>query len=172
SYIGMFFFLAALFSCNNISHNIDRKGEDVLESHKISTISSNISFWDTVYVPMYSEIYSKTKDVKFRLTATLSIRNTSLADSMFVDKIDYYNTSGELVRKYLEKPIHLKPMETIDYVIEEDDVLGGTGANFIIIWGAKRKDIRPMFQGVMISTHGQQGISFLTNGISISRRNN
>ncbi|MFK8103713.1 MAG: DUF3124 domain-containing protein [Saprospiraceae bacterium] len=75
-----------------------------------------------------------------------------------------------MVRAYVDKTLRLKPMESIDYVVEEQDELGGTGANFIIVWGAKSKHLNPLFQGVMISTMGQQGISFITDGISISRK--
>jgi hypothetical protein len=60
-------------------------------------------------------------------------------------------------------------MQSIEYVIEEDDVKGGTGANFIVNWGALKNDVKPIFQGVMISTSGQQGLSFVTEGVSISR---
>ncbi|MBN2892690.1 MAG: DUF3124 domain-containing protein [Bacteroidales bacterium] len=35
--------------------------------------------------------------------------------------------------KYLNNNISLKPLETIDCVIEEKNITRGTGANFIII---------------------------------------
>jgi len=126
-----------------------------------------LDFNQLVYVPIYSDIYSETKNVKFDLTATLSIRNTSLTDSLYIGKIDYYDSDGQLVRQYLDHTFRLSPMQSIEYVIEEDDNVGGTGANFMVEWGAKSKDLTPVFQGVMISTHGQQGISFLTEGIPV-----
>lgn len=158
-------------SCIETSQNTNIEGQNILETHTTNDKIPKSFFSDTIYVPIYSEIYSETKDTKFRLTATLSIRNTSMQDSIYISTIDYYNTTGELVRKYLNNNISLKPLETIDYVIEEKDVTGGTGANFIIIWSAKENDLKPIFQGVMISTNGQQGISYITNGISISKKN-
>ncbi len=119
-----------------------------------------------VYVPIYSDIYNKRRSSKVLLTATLSIRNTSMVDSLFIEKVDYYNTEGELVRNYIENPIFLKPLETIDYVIEEEDEVGGTGANFILQWGA-HSHVTPIFQGVMVGTIGQHGFAFTTNGIKI-----
>jgi hypothetical protein len=157
-------------SCIENSQNLNPKGEDIFETHKTIEKLSNSIIYDTIYVPIYSEIYSGTKKTLFDLTATLSIRNTSMTDTIFISTIDYYNTTGELVRNYLKSNISLKPLETIDYVIEEKDKTGGTGSNFIIIWSAKCVNLHPVFQGVMISTHGQQGISYLTNGISISKR--
>ena len=64
----------------------------------------------------------------------------------------------------------LKPMQSIDYVIEEDNEIGGTGANFIVNWGAKSSHLKPIFQGVMISTNRNQSASFITDGISISHK--
>lgn len=159
-----------IYSCSPQSPNVDYDGEDIITKHIILDDEiENLVKFDTVYVPIYSDIYSGVSDTKYNLTATLSIRNTSLLDTLYINDIDYYDTHGELVKEFTEHTLMLVPMESIDYVIEEEDVSGGTGANFIVNWAAKTTAIKPIFQGVMISTRGQQGISFLTNGISISR---
>ncbi|OWW24808.1 hypothetical protein B4Q04_13160 [Zobellia sp. OII3] len=119
-----------------------------------------------VYVPIYSDIYNQTRDSRTLLTATLSIRNTSLKDSLFISKIDYYNTGGDLVRSYIDQTIYLRPMESIDYVIEQQDNSGGSGANFIIDWYAKRP-LNPLFQAVMVGGLGAQAFSFTTEGVNI-----
>ncbi len=119
-----------------------------------------------VYVPIYSDIYNKTKDFRFQLTATLSIRNTSPRDSIYIKNVNYFNTSGDFIRSYLKQPIFLKPLESIEYVIEEEDTTGGSGANFLITWGAKTY-VEPIFQGVMVGVSGQQGFAFTTEGIII-----
>ncbi|MBT9188448.1 MULTISPECIES: DUF3124 domain-containing protein [Zobellia] len=119
-----------------------------------------------VYVPIYSDIYNQTRDSRTLLTATLSIRNTSLKDSLFITTIDYYNTGGDLVRSYLDQAIYLRPMESIDYVIEQQDTSGGSGANFIIDWYSKHP-INPLFQAVMVGGLGAQAFSFTTEGIEV-----
>ena len=163
--------LALLIGClEPPGPNTDSEGRDVLVDLQSLDATPPLRFRDTVYVSIYSDIYSESKDVKFNLTATLSIRNTSLTDSLYIDDIDYYNSAGELVREYLSGPIYLNPMQSIEYVIEEDDTAGGTGANFLVRWGSTTEDIHPIFEGIMISTHGQQGISFRTEGRSIRRR--
>ena len=53
-------------------------------------------------------------------------------------------------------------------MIDEIDREGGTGANFIFEWAIKRKSNEPIFESVMISTSGQQGLSFTTQGIRIN----
>ena len=150
--------------------NVNAEGTDLFEASQVVEDPLRLSFRDTVYVSIYSDIYSESKDVKFNLTATLSIRNTSLTDTLFIEGINYYNSAGQVVRRYLDRPIYLDALQSIEYVIEEDDTAGGTGANFLVQWGSKTDDIHPLFEGIMISTHGQQGISFRTAGVSVSRR--
>ena len=60
-------------------------------------------------------------------------------------------------------------MASIDYVIDEEDRSGGSGANFIVIWSAKIALINPVIQAVMISTNGRQGVAFTTEGVSIRK---
>ncbi len=163
--------LLILVSCGESPNpNLNKKGEDVLEANETYFPDAKLTHHDTTYVPIYSDIYSGSFHMKILLTATLSIRNTSLYDSIFINDVDYYDTAGKKVRSYLKgKQLLLLPMQSIDYVIEEEDKTGGTGANFIINWGATTNKVNPIFQGVMISTSTQQGISFLTQGVSIKQ---
>ena len=124
---------------------------------------------EQVYIPIYSDIYYLDSKHTFSLTATLSIRNTSFKDSIYVFAIDYYNSGGEKVCRYNESTLLVKPMESVDFVVENKDDTGGVGANFVVEWGAKPGAQKPFFQGVMIGTTGQQGISFTTEGIVIQK---
>ena len=49
-------------------------------------------------------------------------------------------------------------------MIDEVDKEGGTGANFLFEWKLNKKANEPFFEAVMISTSGQQGLSFTTQG--------
>jgi hypothetical protein len=122
---------------------------------------------ELVYIPIYSDIYYVDSKHTFSLTATLSIRNTSFKDSIYVFAIDYYNSGGQKVRRYNESTLLVKPMESVEFVVENKDDTGGVGANFVVEWGAKPGAQKPYFQGVMIGTTGQQGISFTTEGITV-----
>ena len=119
----------------------------------------------TTYLSVYSQIYSLSEHKTHDLTSTISLRNTDLKDSVFIKKATYYNTQGKLIQTYIAHPIFLKPMETIEIVINERDEQGGTGANFIFEWATKDSNSEPLFEGVMISTSGQQGLSFTTRGV-------
>lgn len=120
------------------------------------------------YLSVYSKIYSITEHRTISLTVTVSLRNVSTLHEIYLLKADYYNTKGDLIRTYFDEPISLKPMETIEIVINEKDEHGGSGANFVFDWAIKNEnDPEPYFEAVMISTSGQQGISFLTQGIKL-----
>ncbi|MCM4152995.1 DUF3124 domain-containing protein [Arenibacter sp. N53] len=119
------------------------------------------------YLSIYSSIYDGTEKTLHHLTATASMRNVSNTDTIYILKAEYYNTKGDLIRTYFNKPIFLKPLETIEIVIDQDDKYGGTGANFVFDWAVKADNHEPIFEAVMISTTGQQGISFTTRGIKL-----
>ena len=129
------------------------------------TLADSARVKGATYLPVYSEIYQRNKDFTFNLTATVSIRNISLTDTIYLHKADYYDTHGEKIRSYFKKTVYVKPMETIEIVVNEDDKKGGTGANFIFEWTKEKGTLNPFFEAVMISTSGQQGISFTTQGI-------
>lgn len=164
----LLFSICLLFfnSCIEPQPNLDKFGNDKLVSHEAYQGNIDTSFRDTVYIPIYSEIYSETRLNSTLLTATLSIRNTSLTDSIFVHTIEYYNNDGVNVKSFIDKTVMLKPMASIDYVIDRDDDTGGVGANFILDWSSSH-NCKPIFQAVMIGTSGQHGLSFVVNGQSL-----
>ena len=116
------------------------------------------------YLSIYSQIYSISEHKTHNLTSMISLRNTSDKDTIYVLKANYYDTHGEHVRTYFNTPIYLRPLETAEIIIDEIDVSGGTGSNFIFEWKIPKGCSEPLFEGVMNSTMGQQGLSFATQG--------
>lgn len=87
----------------------------------------------TVYVPVYSHIYHfNSQDHVVNLSATLSIRNTKLTNSIII------TTDGQLIRQDIKSPVELKPLASTDFLIAADDTSGGSGANFIVEWVAEK----------------------------------
>lgn len=125
---------------------------------------SRLSTGQTVYVSVYSHVFHGPRERPFDLTDTLSIRNADLASSISIVLVDYYDSDGKLLKRYLEKPITLGPLASKHYAVKESDQTGGFGANFIVKWTASKKVNEPVIECVMISTKGQQGISFITQG--------
>ncbi|MEM0993954.1 MAG: DUF3124 domain-containing protein [Bacteroidota bacterium] len=160
-----------LVACEATSPNLDEAGDDKLESNQVYITNIDLAYRDTVYIPIYSELYyDGSQDITFHMTSTLSIRNTSLRDTIYVEDIDYYDTDGKLIYKYLDATLVLTPMQSIEYIIEKDENVRGTGANFIVNWGARHEGVKPLFQGIMASIRGRQGVTLITDGVSVSSR--
>lgn len=166
-------------SCKPDNPNQLEGGLDVIERNTdYSDLPQNIqTYSDTTYLSAYSEIYSQTKLRKIPLTVTLSIRSGSFIDTTIINRITYYNTNGEIVKEYLKKPVLLKPMQSIDYVVPAtpkseglNDTNGGTGAHFIVDWGAKY-NTQPIMQCVMHGAVSNHSVSFVVPGKSIALRN-
>ena len=118
----------------------------------------------TIYVPIYSRIYSGLKGRPFDLAATLSIRNTDPNNLITITSVKYYDTDGNLIKEYLDAPIQLKALASTKHIITEGDKTGGSGANFIVKWKSNAAVNSPIIQGVMIGTRSGQGISFISDG--------
>lgn len=157
----------AILGC--VEKNPNSKTDEFMVNRQIeeqALSSGSIESTKKVYVPVYSDIYSRSKESRTLLTVTLSIRNTSETDSLYVSRVDYYDTQGDLVRRYLDQSIYLKPLESIDYVIDEEDDTGGVGANFMLEWYASRP-MKPIFQAVMMSSIGNKAVAFTTEGFEV-----
>lgn len=171
--------LGLVIGCTPQDPNQDESGKDFIERNtEIRTISTKDQYYaDTTYLSAYSEIYSQTKLRTIPLTVMLSIRSGSFTDTTIINKITYYDTDGEILKEYLAKPIILKPMQSIDYIValnskenKEPQKRGGTGAHFIVGWGAKR-NTQPIMQCVMHGSIGNHSVSFMVPGKSIASRN-
>jgi hypothetical protein len=123
---------------------------------------AELSSGESVYVSIYSNIYSGPKAVRLELATMLSIRNTDPKYPITILKADYYDTSGNLIDSYIKKPMKLKPLESTYFYIKEYDKRGGPGANFIVKWQAKKEVNQPIIEGVMLGM--RQGVSFICPG--------
>lgn len=123
-----------------------------------------LSKGQTVYVPAYSNVFTGPKKIPFQLATTLSVRSTDLAAHIRITSIDYYDTNGRMIRRYLDKPLNLGPLASTFVHIEEKDASGGFGANFIVRWNADRVVNAPVIECVMIGATSGQGISFVSPG--------
>ena len=130
--------------------------------------TSYLSRGETIYVPAYSHIYIGNHERPFLLTVTLSIRNVDLNHEIKITSIDYYETQGQHLKKTLDVPLVLKPLESIRYVISEKDKSGGSGANFIVQWQAGLPVNPPIAESIMIGAQSGQGISFTSRGKALA----
>jgi hypothetical protein len=126
-----------------------------------------LSKGQTIYVPAYSHIYIGNKERPFLLTVTLSIRNIDPKHEIKITTVDYYETQGKMLKKNIDRPVVLQPLESLRYVLPEKDKSGGSGANYIVEWQAETLVNPPIVETIMIGTQSQQGISFTSRGKEI-----
>ena len=137
-----------------------------VDETQLDTLIANPVQGQVVYVPAYSHIYHGDGDPDL-LTITLSIRNTSSDHDIIVKSVRYFDTAGREVKSYLPKPLRVGPLATKEYLIEQDDTSGGSGANFLVEWLANQEVSEPVIEAVMINTNKQQGISFARSGVVV-----
>ena len=106
--------------------------------------AGNASTAGAIYVPVYSSIAVTPGRLRADFSVTLSIHNASQDKPLILKRIAYYDTGGVLVESYLAKPIALKPFGTVEIFIAQNDVRGGTGANFIVDWAAVGQIAEPV----------------------------
>ena len=130
--------------------------------HDSDLTESDFVVGGEVYVPIYSSVYMGATAVVTEISATLSVRNADSSRPLILTHVDYYASRGELIRQYLESPVMLEPMATVEWMIEVHDTEGGSGANFIVGWGSPEPIARPVMEAVMLA--GSRGISFVSVG--------
>jgi hypothetical protein len=122
----------------------------------------------TVYVSVYSRIFSGPKAVPVSLTSLLSIRNTDPKFTITILSVDYYNSEGKLMRSLVGKPSQVRPLGSVHKYLDEKDTTGGPGANFIVKWRSKNRVNKPIIESIMSDTSGTLGISFRCPGREIT----
>ncbi len=123
-----------------------------------------LSSSQTVYVAIYSNIFSGPKEHPFNLAAILSIRNTDLHNQLTILSAEYFDNDGKTLNEYAKTPITLAPLASNHFSIKESDESGGLGANFSVKWKSTKEINPPIIESIMIGTRSGQGISFVSQG--------
>jgi hypothetical protein len=121
-----------------------------------------LSSRETLYVPVYSNIYAGPKAVPHQLATMLSIHNIDPGSSITILKADYYDSNGRFIESYIKTPISLKPFTHTFIYLKEYDKRGGLGANFIVKWRASKNVNQPIVEALMYGSRA--GLSFTSSG--------
>jgi hypothetical protein len=146
------------------SERPETRSVSVLPAVAASLDPASLTERGRLYVPAYSSIYAGGGAAQIELTVTLSLRNASATDSLLIERVDYLDTTGTLVRRYFDEPRTLAPMGTAEIIIPDRDLRGGTGAKFLVDWAGRAPSLGPVVEAVMIGGHGTQGFSFVSPG--------
>jgi len=170
--VSIFILIFLFFSCNKeTSENVKSPVPKLTQFKPVQELGEGRSEIHKIYVPIYSSIYNQFEENLLHLSAILSIRNTSIKKEIRIERVDYYDTNGKLIKHYLKQPFILGKMSTKDYVISENELEGGTGANFIVEWSSHNdeKVSSPLVESIMMGTVGTKGFSFSSRGRAIEK---
>ncbi len=150
-------------SCPQFSPELN-EGVTLVSPESLNT--SKIVRAQKLYIPFYSQIYEPEGfGQKLDLRGTLSVRNTSETDEIRITRVQYFNSSGKLVKKCLEgKHSVLTPLATTEFGIARQDESGGSGANFIVEWVSETTVSDPVVEAIMITYSGTHSYSFTSYG--------
>ncbi len=125
-----------------------------------------LSKGQTVYVPVYSHILvgGGKKKIPFDLSINLSIRNTDPQNAITIVRADYFDSDGNLVKPFIDKPVVLNPLASTYLYIARSDTSGGWGANYIIQWKSETEVNEPIIESVTYGSRGTHSLSFVSRG--------
>ena len=126
-----------------------------------ATVTRAQSRGQTIYAAAYSYVLLGSGTQKFLVTSTLVIRNADRANAIVVTSVDYRDSKGEHLRHYVEEPIVIAPLASVEFVVQESDTTGGHSPSFIVQWEANKSVNAPVVETLMIGGLGTKGISFV-----------
>lgn len=167
-HLNFIFLLVFIIGCQpHNDGNIKPKVPISTEFREVLNTSIKKLHGQEVYIPIYSSIYNQYEGNLLHMTGILSVRNTSSKESILIKRVDYFDTNGKLLKKFINGPFSLGKMSTKDFVIPENDLEGGTGANFIVEWSSEDSVSVPLIESIMLGTLGSKGFSFSSRGQAI-----
>ncbi len=128
---------------------------------------AEMSTGQTLYVPCSSHTYHGPKTRQVDLTVTLVVRNADTRTAITLNSVDYYGTNGKLLRRYLARPTVIEPLSAQEFMVEQNDTVGGAGASFLVRWRAAKAVNKPVAEAVMIGSSSGLGISFVSHGVIV-----
>jgi len=162
------FIVIVFTSCQENKFQLQYDHQNVLYIDK--TAMPELEINESVYVPAYSDLYYESQEKKTFFTVILSLRNISFTDTLYFTHIDYYSSHGKLLRQYIDKVMVLKPMESMEYIVEEAEKEGGTGANFVVKYSA-RENLKnhPFIESIMMGNLDNYRFAFTSPGVRIHK---
>ena len=153
--------------CATASAQARRPLEQVFANSLTEIPTQPLQVNGSIYVPAYSSVSISQGRARADFSVTLSIHNASQDRPLILSRIAYFDTAGKLIESYLQKPIAIKPFAAVEIFIAQDDVRGGTGANFIVDWSAEGPIAEPVIEALMLGGIGNGHYAFISQGRAI-----
>jgi hypothetical protein len=119
-----------------------------------------------IYVPAYSRVYGAGAGERkqIELSTTLRIDNTSGTKPLVIENIEYFDTGGKLVQRFIVEPVAVRPFGSVEIVVPADDDRAGVAGNFIVDWAGNGPIAEPLVEAVMIGSQDNTSYSFVSPG--------
>lgn len=121
------------------------------------------------FIPLHSTLLGQGGVTRLNFSGALSIHNASWTNVLAIEKIEYRNGAGQLIESYLNDPVYLKPYASLQVLIAQDDVRGGTGASFTVDWSTVEGADEPLIEAIMTAFTGPHSYAILAPGRRVSR---
>jgi hypothetical protein len=116
----------------------------------------------TLYIPSPTRFMAGA--YSFSIRATIFIHNTDPSNAINITGIEFYNSGGKLVEKYVTQPMKLSALAAtrvnVKQPLEGED---GMAAHFVIQWQSEHKVVEPLIHGWFTGVSGTRGFSFTSN---------
>lgn len=166
-FLSLLIVIATLFRINSNVEDIEKKlsYSPPTQAQRASSPALELT-GKKEYVPVYSHVYTQ-GGRPVLLEITLSIRNTDIENQMFVNEVVYYDSMGKLIKKFIETPLLVDPLATVEFLVEQKEYEGGSGANFIVQWVSEQSVNPPLIEAVMVGSIEGESISFVRQAVPI-----
>jgi hypothetical protein len=131
--------------------------------------AAELSTGSGIYVPIYRsfyQIYGSSRD-SYNLTSTACFHNPDPKQAIKILSIDYYDSSGKLVKKFIDDPIMIKPWNSKEITIQPRTEAEDFGGNLIVRWKSDQPANPPIVEVLMTGQFLNRGVSFMTRGVEI-----
>lgn len=157
--------LDGLEEAETVNVNLDGLLPPVLEPLPASSDAPTVS--NPVYVPLYRTLYVGENRAVNKLSATLSIHNTSLEHALILRKLTYYDSNGETVSRPLTEPHALPPMASAEFYIDQGQSGTATVAAAVVKWSGHASVAKPLIEAIVVGKYGAKGFSIHSRGVNM-----
>ena len=123
--------------------------------------------FDSVYIPLYRTLYVGDNRAVNKLSATLSIHNTSSEHPLILGKLTYYDGKGEAISEPLKEPHALPPMASAEFYIDHGQSDNATVAATVVEWSSQASITTPLIEAIVVGKYGAKGFSIHSRGVSM-----
>jgi hypothetical protein len=132
--------------------------------------AAELSTGSTIFVPAYRsfyQIYGTTRD-SYALTSTFFLFNVDPKVTIEMISVDFYDSSGKLLKKLIDTPILVKPRNSKEITMQPRTQPDEDCPSYLLVrWKSNQPANTPLVEVLMVGQVMNRGISFSTRGSEV-----